>query len=209
MFPEKFYFPLLENRYIQRIRSLTTLLDGKGYKVVCVGGAARDVWHNKKPKDFDFILLNTGLHPDVPMGYHGQLIDEILCNSPEFFNVKLFDEYPEDGRLVGQQVNWIIKGEMSGDFKFDIISPVKVCQTVEDAVLTLDCTLNAAWFELNNIGAECHTLPGMYPDMMDIPSIKLLWPKSCTAERIAYLQSKYPQYRYDINPDEFITPEDI
>ncbi len=194
-------FEVPELPYVKAIRAVTWTLAALGYSGVCCGGAARDAWHNKRPKDLDFILLADPLDSDVPHDFRIQVIIDALLRTPDMTDVGGFLGYTGEPT----DLDWVIKAKYRGT-QIDIISPARPCYTVHDAIMGLDCTLNAAWFELLDVGAECHIMPGMYPDMLDVPSVRLLYPQSCTAERIAYLQSKYPQYRYDIQPDELKEP---
>lgn len=186
------------------IRTVLLALHTVGIAAVCCGGSARDAYHFRHPKDLDFIVLSNPEETDVPPEYDGDTVVDVLRKITAFDSVQLFSEYRAVKSSGGHQVHWVVKAECNG-IPVDIICPAKTCYTESDAVTNLDCTLNAAWFEPRGDGTcAVHVHPGLYPDLQDDIPVRLLYPKSCTAERIEYLKAKYPQYRYDINPDELL-----
>lgn len=171
------------------VKSVVEMLAKNGVSVVCAGGAARDAWHYQPSKDFDFVIIGACTSQSM--------LSAILaaCGVSE---VEEFPDYPEG---VGD-VLWVTKAKHMG-VQMDFIMPMAQCDCAEDAVKTFDTTLNAAWFEILPDGTvECCTLPGKYPDLMDDIAVRLMYPEACTQSRIDYLKSKYPQYRYDIKPEE-------
>ena len=183
------------------VRKVTDTLAAVGVPVVCCGGAARDAYHFVPPKDFDFIILQDPNHPE-PLGEPLLKIAVALVQDTEFGVIHLMQNYAE-GNL---QLNWIIKAKYKGH-TIDIISPRAHCYTAEDAVRTLDLTVNAAWIDVSTYDTLCITLAGVYPSVSDDFPVRLMSPKSCTAERVDYIRSKYPQYRYDISAEELLPPK--
>ena len=183
------------------VRKVTDTLAKVGVPAVCCGGAARDAYHFVPPKDFDFIILQDPNRPE-PLGEPLLKIAVALVQDMEFGVIHPMQNYAE-GNL---QLNWIIKAKYKGHTN-DIISPRALCYTPEDAVRTLDVSLNAAWIDTTTPNTLCVTLAGTYPDVSEDFPVRLMSPKSCAAERVEYIRSKYPQYRYDISAENLLPPK--
>lgn len=186
------------------VRKVTNTLAEAGVRVVCCGGAARDVYHDlfATPKDFDFITLYHPSGAEPIDDVQAEMVEWALYKDTSYTDIVVMLNYDESSL----QLHWVVKAKWNG-YQIDIISPKRRCATPEDAVRSLDVTLNAAWINADHHrDTLCCTLPGVYPSVLDDIAVRLLSPFACTQERINYLRGKYPQYRYDINPAELIQP---
>jgi hypothetical protein len=195
-------FVLDEGSVITKVaRRVTEVLEAGGVRVVCCGGAARDAYHFRTPKDFDFITLYDPKGHEPIDDVQAEMVEWALYKDTDFTDIAVMLSYDE-GNL---QLHWVVKAKYKG-YSIDIISPRARCATPEDAVRALDVSLNAAWVDVDTpFVALCCTLPGVYPSVLDNFPVRLMAPFACTQDRIDYLRSKYPQYRYDINPAELIS----
>ena len=182
------------------VRKVTETLAKAGIRAVCCGGAARDAYHFVPPKDFDFIVLDGKNDGDLTQA---TTVGHALDADTDYAGVGIMLSYTDESTM---QLQWVIKAQYKGHV-IDIISPMQRCTTPEDAVRTLDLTLNAAWIDVSTADTLCVTLAGVYPDVSEDFPVRLMSPQSCTAERVDYIRSKYPQYRYDISAEDLLPPK--
>lgn len=204
MLPDPNEFVLTSGTVSDVTHKVTATLAEAGLSVVCCGGAARDAYHFRSPKDFDFIVLYDPTEAEPIDDVQAEMVDWAFTKDTDYGDIEVMLNYDESNL----QLHWVVKAKYKGH-RVDIISPKRRCATPQDAVRSLDTTLNAAWFDVSTPLTLVRTLPGSYPDVQDNIAVRLMYPFSCTAERIQYLRDKYPQYRYDIRPDELIQPQSI
>lgn len=199
MLPDPNEFVLPRNLIAGVVRAVTATLSEEGIRVVCCGGAARDAYHFRTPKDFDFVVLYEPNYAEPIDDVQAEMVEWAFTKNTDFDSIQVMLNYAESNL----QLHWVVKARWKG-VGVDIISPKSRCATPQEAVGALDTTLNAAWFDVSTPLTLVRTLPGVYPDVQDDIAVRLMYPFSCNAARIEYLRGKYPQYRYDIKPDELI-----
>lgn len=125
------------------LKQLIARLSDAGLEVVCCGGAARDYLHGIDPKDFDLVVLDTSpLLSDSGPAYVE------ACRAAGIFIDRVCAGEGSDGHSDGEQdLSWVVKGNMPGLGKVDVIKFTGCQLTVYDVIDTFDYTLNQAWFE--------------------------------------------------------------
>lgn len=163
---------------IQRLRD-------HGINVVCCGGAARDTYLGREPKDYDFVIMNNAEGFD----YLTELAD-VLGGSVQELGDLDYVENAED-RGLQRVFEGLADGFMT--VQFLLYTPKKTKSFAGDPyniVEDFDCTLNYAWFEEYN----GKLLVRVHPEF---PSIQYgIQPvhRDSTDERRVYIKSKFPEF---------------
>lgn len=166
-----------------RMLDLLTILHVAGYNAVVCGGAARDAYHMREPKDYDICLLDTGEY--VWQTKVLALLRGAGIGAVERDCSLLPYDGEEDTRL-----DFVIHGEYK-DLKFDILQYSDPKQTIAQQLAAFDCTLNMAWFDPEN-GEVC--VSSQFPATENAQIFPL--DRHIEADRVEYLEGKYPQYDF-------------
>lgn len=161
--------------------SVADQLRRAGIACVIAGGAARDTYHSREPKDYDIVVLD-----DYDVEESLRVIDEDVkgTRNLDFFGPGSSMRDCEDVNL-----DWVIKFEVDG-VSFDLIQFSNHPNTPIEAVESFDCTLNMVWINEHG-GVETHCL---FP----APGDKIILTDRCDhpARRVEYLRSKYPDFEW-------------
>ena len=187
--PHEFHVP--DTVHTAAVRELTKLLAPHG-NVVMAGGAARDMWHFNPPRDLDLWVL--GYLPDVEaygvLSTTAGVTDLVLCSSSG------------ESDVSRQNLDYVIKFKYMG-LNFDLIQHGNNPVGISAVCMTFDVTLNQAWLDVSTEYNVVRTAP-MYPSISEGLPVRLVKPYACTKDRLAYIQKKYPNYWYQINPEELL-----
>jgi hypothetical protein len=113
-----------------------------GLTVVCCGGAARDTFLGRKPKDYDFVILKNTSIASV-QGTISQCTGNPCYSMREFDDDEGYENAQERGlievfesKCADLTVQFLL-------YEDTVVNPPDPYQIVE----TFDCDLNRAWFE--------------------------------------------------------------
>lgn len=168
----------MQNLTPARVQELLCRLQEAGLRPVIMGGAARDMYHGKTPKDWDILFLSHW----ADLGDDAQTALEAV----DGFTSDDYDFYPAYGesRLFG-----VLKLHRDG---IDLI--FYDGDYTDAAVLAsrMDTTLNAYWIDpevswfVQFLPTASHVTGLIEVQRADDPP---------TPERLQYLAEKYPQYK--------------
>jgi len=164
------------------------VLRDNGVQAVVAGGAARDLYWGRIPKDYDLIII--GEAPSVD-DLADDLRDQLAANVTPFGNGSSMADVDSIGG-GSDRLDYVIKVEFNG-VHIDVLKHVDDYPSPLDAVRNFDFSLNFIW--LNDKweavpAAEFPILVDGTVIMGDNPSI------DDPHGRVQYLRSKYPQYVY-------------
>lgn len=187
------------------LHDLITRLDiDHGVRVVCVGGAARDTFLGREPKDYDLVVLSPTANED-------DLRSALLEASGAFSIAELgqhdIENYvnKDDDRGLRNvfELDMPIKAAL-GSYKPDCIT-VQVLVFSEavtqsyandpyNVVEDHDCDLNKAWLE--NVGGVLRAR--VHPEFPSIftGNTNSFKPGYSDHERKAYMKSKFPEFNH-------------
>jgi hypothetical protein len=173
------------------IFGLLTRLHDEGIKAVCCGGAARDTYLGREPKDYDFVILNTD---EIQRDDVLRAIENATgMTARELGND---EEYVGDGR----ELEHVYESGIQKDY--GKLIPVQFLQytvgktrrfqgdpycVVED----FDNTLNYAWFE----EYQGRLLVRVHPEFPSVQyGVKAEQRDKSDPDREQYMKSKFPEF---------------
>lgn len=170
---------------------IQTLLTDSHIQAAIVGGAARDTYLGRKPKDFDIVILTPGIDPALLRGVISDYAQDGVLNvlAPE----RLEDYANDNGdRGLLQVVEFLYDDVVVQLIQFTDAKTKQYNGNPQNVVAEHDCDLNRAWFE--DVGGR---LIVRVSD--DFPSpftgnVNSFTPDWSNAERKAYMQSKFPEF---------------
>lgn len=176
----------------QRITELLESLNDEGLHVVLAGGAARDWYHKRIPKDYDLCDLDAGWVGDHDSYEEAaSYAKRVLESYPGVVVTKVHHSYRDgsDTRMF-----FVIKFTYY-DLEFDYLAYTSCPDTPEKQVSQFDTTLNMVWFDHTN-GSLKWLNPFFKNVYLGAPVQPLRTLDGDTIKRLTYLQGKYPQYQY-------------
>ena len=187
--------PISNHTIVQELINLINLLrEEDSLEMVIAGGCARDLLHNRVPKDYDVIML-TSMFSDELVQFINKVI--VKLDKGKLSNSKVKDlriELIADNYGADQTSNlaWVIKVMLNNTIEVDFITFNSAPETPKEACEAFDCTLNMAWIDQEG---QIHKHE-QYPKMGDM--IKILDLCDRSEERIKYLGEKFPQYQWPV-----------
>ena len=174
-----------------------TILLRNSIHAVCIGGAPRDLWHGRTPKDFDFVTT------DVVGPREAAELISTLRNTVGVSDVEFFDSYNGDDTGPGHHdCEWVLKCKVDG-VAFDLIQLKEWAGSVEDALASVESTLNQAWLDIKRgEPTKVRVVPG-YPSLSEDFPVRHI--NLCTQARWDHIKAKYPAYRYEVNPELIVS----
>lgn len=174
-----------------------------GIFVACVGGAARDVFLGREPKDYDFVILK---HPEY----------QALYDDMEHALAEAIGMYPRDlsGNGNGSEGTSDSNGDalerglekvwetdsfdgMPIKFQFLLYTAQKIAQFECDpakAVYEHDCSLNHGWLAKNLAGGIVARVTDEFPN--PATGNKNYFRADTNPERRAYIRNKFPEFNH-------------
>lgn len=179
---------------------ITRLILDHGIYVACVGGAARDLFLGREPKDYDFVFLNTNDYVPADL----EVILAEVCQSP------VIDLAGNGGGSEGTSDScgdaeerglvdvWETNRFDGLDIKFQYLlyTPEKIEHFALDpakAVVEHDCSLNHAWLAKNN-GRIVPRVTDEFPN--PATGNKNFFRPDTNVERRAYIRNKFPTFNH-------------
>lgn len=146
---------------------------------VVAGGAARDILHDRVPKDYDLVVMDNYELVEVVVA-----LEQIGATCVEPFGHEASMAACDDDKL-----DWVVKFRYK-DVPFDIIQHARLPSDPQEVMEAFDCTLNMVY--LNDEGA-----PVKHPDFPE-PGGRVEIRPLCDLpqQRVRYLSQKYPQYQW-------------
>jgi hypothetical protein len=167
---------------LQTALSIADALRRVGIPCVIAGGAARDIYHGREPKDYDIVVLD-----DLDVS---EVLRQIVEDIPgQFRDLEYFGEGTSMRDCEDANLDWVVKFTRDGT-EFDLIQFRSLPSTPQEVVEAFDCTLNMAW--LDDEGAvQTH-------DLFPLPGGRVRLRPLCDypAERVNYLRGKYEDYEW-------------
>lgn len=179
------------------IRDVTYILDYLGVPSVCIGGAARDLYYGKTPKDVDIMVLRN---PPGMLSQHidpYELADKLISRGAA---CEVFQSY--DGSDCSDYLDWVIKLNVHG-VDVDIIKHIGTPADEQDAMSRMECSLNAICVT-PPVDGFLHefSLHPLHPGLNDG---KVTWLNhrgyEVDTHRRDYLKEKYPELEFPDNID--------
>lgn len=153
-----------------------------GIQTALAGGAVRDIFHGREPKDYDLTVLNTG-------GNWHYEIDAVAWALKRLgVAYGYFDHYEATGDSV-----FLGCFKLAGPHPVDIILTCQNFSSPEEVACSFDLTLNKYWYDGGEIrhADDASHLTGR---------IEVNNPyRVSSPERIARMAAKYPEYELCVN----------
>lgn len=171
---------------------ITRMYTNHGLLLAVVGGAARDTYLGREPKDYDFVFLNTKTL--TPMEIHDVLSEELgdveaLGGSGSYGGGSPELEYVWESR--GFATNF-------KPFQFLLYNDVRTASFAEDAakaVVLHDCSLNHAWLAKVN-GRVLARVSDEFPN--PATGNRNFFAADVSYDRKAYIRDKFPEFNHVI-----------
>lgn len=186
------------------IRDITYILDYLDVPSICIGGAARDLYYGKEPKDIDVIVLQS---PAFPKADHDPYVIADQLTSKYGVPCEVFYSY----NGLDRALEWVIKCKVRG-IDVDIIKYVNTPTDEQDAMSLMECSLNAICVNPPvNGGLQEFILHSLHPALND-GRVTWLDHRGLDLDkvRLEYLSSKYPELEwpdldvmYEVYPFQF------
>lgn len=160
---------------------------------VVVGGAARDLYHGRAPKDYDIMLLGSAEVDDIIQDLdmvRGSLRMEVFGDGSSMLPVESLYQGADPERLA-----WVIKVRLDG-LDIDIIKYTEDYETAKEAVENFDLSLNMAWIDPSDFTVKLH------PEYPIAGGLVTILPRcDDPSKRVEYIRHKYPHYHYPTNAE--------
>lgn len=160
-----------------------------GYDGVIAGGAVRDTFLGREPKDFDIVLYGANSAESVAATIEKYFVwySAIeVCSAEDYILGE--EKGANSPSQVTTQLTWVIKLHLDG-VEIDILEFASQPYSPVSVVEGFDCTLNMAWFS-DTGEPELHS---MFPNK---PGDRVYILPTCDypIQRTAYLKAKFPEY---------------
>lgn len=173
----------MQNQIPEKVLELLRRLREAGLRPVLMGGAVRDLYHGKTPRDWDILFLShwVDLGDDAETAL--SVVDKFAQRSDEYRDYEFYPAYGES-RLFG-----VVKLYQE---EIDLIFYDGDNADAATLAGRMDTTLNAYWidpevsWDIQYLPNASHVTGLIEVQRADDPP---------TTERLQYLAEKYPQYK--------------
>lgn len=168
----------MQSRIPEKVQALLLQLREAGLRPVLMGGAVRDLYHGREPRDWDILFLSYDLHLD------GDACDALHVVHTQGYRDYVFFPSYGDSRLFG-----VLKLH---DDNIDLIFYDGDNSDAAELASKMDTTLNAYWID-TSVSWEIQHLPRA-SHLTGLIEVQRAFDPP-TPERLEYLAEKYPQYK--------------
>ncbi|BAN92339.1 nucleotidyltransferase [Ralstonia phage RSB3] len=180
------------------VRDFIHRLADYGVIAVCVGGAARDTFLGREPKDFDLVILSQHKYDPLlewikacseygvrELGSDAESYQADERELAHVYETGVTYDTSTEKPLVAQVQILVYSDDVTGCWKGN----------PEDAVEEHDCDLNKAWFEQRNgklVPRVHYSFPSPYTGNVNT------FRSGTSADRISYIKAKFPEFNHTV-----------
>lgn len=176
------------------IFGLLTRLRDEGIEAVCCGGAARDAYLGREPKDYDFVILNTDeiQRDDVLRAIENAtgMTARELGNDEEYVGDERELEHVYESGIL-KACGKVLKVQF---LQYTLSKTKSFLGDPYNVVEDFDCTLNYAWFEEYN----GRLLIRVHPEFPSLQYKVRPVHKDGDDERRYYIKHKFPEFYKEV-----------